>query len=364
MCQPESTRMFKKFLFLLITLLFFSFFSIDVSAQEKEEVLEGLVTKVLEQELPYQKLEVLITKGSLLDQKIQVETGKLAAANQPVFKKGDELLLSYSEAAQGKKLFYITDFIRRRPLFWLAFVFILLTCLVAGWQGASSLFSMAISFLVIFKFILPQILAGHEPVFIAICGSLAILPPIFYLSHGFNKKTTVALLSTFISLLLTGFLAHFSVQVSKLSGFVSEEAAFLQTFTKGEVNIKGLLLAGIIISVLGVLDDITVSQSAVVKQLTELKKRLSFEELFKRAMSVGKDHIASMVNTLILVYTGASLPLLLLFVNNQQHPFSEIINYEIVAEEIIKILVASIGLILAVPITTFLASFFFQKTTT
>jgi len=203
-------------------------------------------------------------------------------------------------------------------------------------------------------------LAGGNPIQIAIIGSLFIIPLTFYLSHGFNKKTTVAIIGTLIALVITGILANVFVEISKLTGFASENAAFLQVARGGTVNIRGLLLAGIIIGVLGVLDDITVSQSAVIFQLKKANPKLKQFDLYKKAMDVGQDHISSMVNTLILVYTGAAMPLLLLFINNP-HPFSEVINYEIVADEIVRTLVGSIGLILAVPITTIIASVAVEK---
>ena len=155
-------------------------------------------------------------------------------------------------------------------------------------------------------------------------------------------------------------MANIFVEAAKLTGFASEEAGFLQVAKQGAMNMKGLLLAGIIIGVLGVLDDITISQSAIVFQLKEANEKLKFNELYKRAMNVGQDHISSMVNTLVLVYTGAALPLLLLFIDNP-HPFSEIVNYEIIADEIVRTLVGSIGLILAVPITTVIASLVAEK---
>lgn len=185
---------------------------------------------------------------------------------------------------------------------------------------------MAFSFLIIFKFILPKILAGANPILIAILGSLLIIPVTFYLSHGLNRKTTLAIIGTITALILTGLLAGVFVNATKLTGFASEEAGFLQVAKQGQVNIKGLLLAGIIIGLLGILDDITISQSAIISQLKQSSPKLKSGELYKKAMEIGKDHIASMVNTLILVYTGAALPLLLLFINSPR-PFSEVINY-------------------------------------
>jgi len=196
----------------------------------------------------------------------------------------------------------------------------------------------------------------------ATLGSLLIIPLTFYLSHGFNKKTTVAVFGTLISLVLTGLLAKYFVGWARLTGFASEEAGFLQVMRPGLVSMKGLVLAGIIIGVLGVLDDITIAQAAVVEQLRQTDPNLAPEDLFWRAMRVGQDHIASMVNTLVLVYAGAALPLLLLFVDTSS-PFREIINHEAIAEEIIRTLVGSIGLIAAVPITTFLAVWLFRLET-
>jgi uncharacterized membrane protein len=162
-------------------------------------------------------------------------------------------------------------------------------------------------------------------------------------------------IGTVIALIFTGLLSLFFVEATKLSGFASEEAAFVKAAKGDLINIKGLLLAGMLISILGVLDDITVAQANVVYQLKKVSDKLRVGQLYSRAMDVGKDHIASMVNTLILVYTGAALPLLLLFIDNAA-PFSEVINYEVVAEEIVRTLVASMGLILAVPITTYITA--------
>ena len=329
----------------------------QVFAQEK--ILEGKIINILEEtqqnDQLYQKLEILVTKGPLKDEKITIESGQLPTVNQPKYKVNDQVLVSHTQDLEGDDFFYITDFVRRDSLLLLLFVFVILVAFIGQWRGVSSLFGLVISFLIIFKFILPRINAGWDPILTAIIGSLAIIPLTFYLSHGLNQKTTIAVLGTLGALIITGLLAKFFVGLARLTGYASEEAAFLQVAKQGNFNIKGLLLAGIIIGALGVLDDITVSQAAIVQQLKEADPKISAKDLFDRAMKVGQDHIASMVNTLVLVYTGAALPLLLLFINNPL-PFGTVINNEIIAEEIIRILVASIGLIAAVPITTFLAA--------
>lgn len=362
---------FYKFLFcVLLFLLFYSnpkfIFSQDQTILNNFQptTLEATVNKIIEEKeikyagaqnyQIYQKLELTVTKGILIGNKIIVENGSLPVSNVVQYRTGDKIIVMYDKDIQGNDLFYITDFIRRDALFFLFLIFVVLTIIIAKWRGLLSLIGMAVSFLIIFVFLLPNISSGSNPVLIAIISSLLIIPISFLLSHGFNKKTLVAIAGTLISLIITGILANIFVSAAKLTGFATEEAGFLQAINQGSINIQGLLLAGIIIGVLGVLDDITVSQSAIVFQLKETDAKLQYGELYKRAMNVGRDHISSMVNTLILVYAGAAMPLLLLFIDNP-HPFGEIINYEIIADEIVRTLVGSIGLILAVPITTLIA---------
>ena len=307
-----------------------------------------------------QTLEVLVTKGSLLGRTIIVENNTVAISNVQNYQIGDEVVVLYTNDFEGQEIFYITDYVRRDGLVLLFAVFVFLAILIGGKWGAFSLVGMALSFVVIFSFVLPRIISGDNPVLIAVRGSAVIIPITFYLSHGFNRKTNIAIVGTLTTLIVTGLLAVFFVDAAKLTGFASEEASFLQFQKGGLLNMKGLLLAGIIIGTLGVLDDITISQASIVQELQKANKKLDRGELFVRAMRVGRDHIASLINTLVLVYTGASLPLLLLFINNPS-PFSDVINMELIADEIVRILVGSIGLILAVPITTFLATLQFKR---
>ncbi len=265
------------------------------------------------------------------------------------------MLVSYVKDVDESEYFYVMDYYRSDSILKLFIVFVILAMLVAGWKGISSIVGMGLSFVVIFKFILPKILAGADPIFVSVLGTCLIIPISFYLSHGFCKKTTVAIAGTIISLILTGVLAGIFVNILNISGFASEEAGFLSVEMGGNINMRGILLAGIVVSALGILDDITISQASIAYQLKKANPELNWMELNRKAMEVGRDHIASMVNSLVLVYAGASLPLLLLFVNNP-HPFGEVINYEIIADEIVRTMVGSIGLILAVPITTVVAS--------
>ncbi len=318
--------------------------------EEKQIEVEG-------KEQIYQKLELVLNTAD--KKKIIVENGNLPLVNIIKYSINDNVLVSSEVNLDGNKEYFIIDFVRRDSLFLLSIIFIILLLVVAKWKGFSSLLGMIFTFLVVFAFILPRLLAGDNPILIAIGASLVIIPVSFYLAHGFNKKTTIAIISSIISLIITAILASIFTQIGHLTGFSSEEAGML-SLNFSNLNMKGILLAGIVIGTLGVLDDITISQAAIVDELATSAKLTAIKDLYSRSMIIGKDHITSMVNTLVLAYAGASLPLLLIFTQNP-HPFSEIINYEFLAEEIIRTLVGSIGLILAVPITTIIAANCYRK---
>lgn len=299
-------------------------------------------------------IEVRITEGPLKGKtyKITLTESKKGVSS---FKKGENVIVQISKNPQtGQEVVYITDYLRTSPLLLLLFLFLLTVFSIGRLKGFLSFVGMIFSFIIIGNLIIPNIIAGNDPVLISLFGALLIMPVTFYIAHGFNKKTTIALVATFISLVVTALLAFIFVYLTRLTGFASEEAIYVQNIKAGAINIKNLLLAGIIIGALGVLDDITISQAAIVEKLRQANRTWNFRELYKHSMEVGRDHIASLVNTLVLVYAGASLPLFLLFYNTNLSP-TLIVNQEIVATEIVRTLVASIGIISAVPITTFLA---------
>jgi uncharacterized membrane protein len=345
---------------------------VDVYAQETDQsstrLLEGTVTKVLEsrsveimgESQLLQKLELMVTEGNEKGQTITVESGGVSSAQKREYEAGDEVQVLAGINQDGEVAYQISDYVRRGPLLVLALLFVGVTLLVSFKRGSMSLLAMGFSFLIIFLVILPLILAGWNPILVSLAAALLMIPMTFYLSHGFNRKTSVAVAGTLISLFITAILAHVFIQAAKLSGFSSDEAGMIQAASDTPINMQGLVLAGMILGLSGVLDDITISQSAIVRQLKEAQPKIGFKELFGRAMDVGKDHIASLVNTLVLVYTGAAMPLLLLFTQTER-PFMEVINYEIVAEEVVRTLVVSIGIVLSVPLTTFLAAYFEQK---
>ena len=325
-----------------------------VEAEVKEVLKEGKIESYEGGEGWEQWLRMEVIEEGRMGEEIFVKSGVVGLVNQPKYERGDEVVLMKSKVA-GEERYMIIDYVRREALYWLFGLFVLVAVVVGRKWGLLSILGMGFSFLVIFKLLIPLIMQGWSPVLVSIMTSALIIPVTFYLSHGLNKKTSVAVVSTLISLVITGVLVLIFTETTKLTGFASEEAGFLQVQMGGEINIKGLLLAGMIIGTLGILDDVTINQAAIVEKLKEANKEMGFGELYKKAMSVGQDHISSMVNTLVLVYTGASLPLLLLFVDSSRS-FGEVLNNEIVADEIVRTLVGSVGLMLAVPITTFLAA--------
>lgn len=308
--------------------------------------------------VPYQVLEVEILTGEKKGTRLKLETSQ-AQNTDLTYQVGNKVQLSTSINPDGTSTTIIADFVRTDALINLSVLFVLLVIVVSRWRGLFSLIAMVLSFVVIFTITLPLIMQGWHPVLVSAMTATLIIPVSFYFSHGINRKTHLAIIGTVVSLIITSFLAWFFIAQAKLTGFASEEAGFLNVEKQGMINIRNLILAGVIVGSLGILDDVTVSQASVVEQLKHSNPKFGFSELFSRAMKVGQDHISSMVNTLVLVYAGASLPLLLLFINNPR-PISEIMNYEIVAEEIIKTLVGSIGLTFAAPVTTALAAFVFS----
>ena len=225
---------------------------------------------------------------------------------------------------------------------------------VGHWQGLTSLLGLAASFAVIFYYTLPQIAGGGEPITIVIISCLIIVPIIFILSHGFNKTTWVAMAGTILAMIITGLLIVFFVELAALTGLASEEAGFIIAQHGDLINMKNLLIAGMLFATLGVLDDVTISQAAIVEELKIANDNLGPWQLYRQAMKLGRDHIASMINTLILVYAGASFPLLLLFTYSAES-LGLVLNLELIAEELVRTLTGSIGLIAAVPLTTVLA---------
>ena len=342
-----------------LTLIFPSALFAQELIQDKVEIVKARVIEVISQEnrevpgtdvqTTYQKIRVEIREGDKKGEVVLVENDFL------VLKKGDRFFLRHSvDGLDGREMYAVRDKDRRGVMLAFIALFVAVVIIFSGKQGLRSVFSLAGSFFVILYVLVPSLLKGYPPVLTSISIAAVILFLAIYFTHGFNRESTVAFIGTVLAVILTGILAYLGVTLAGLSGFASDEAVYLNFNTRGTLDFAGLLLGGMMIGVLGVLDDIAITQAAVVSELYNSASHLSKKEIYTKAIRVGKEHVGALVNTLALAYTGASLPLLLLF-STSDSSMSSIINQEVFATEIIRTVVGSIGLILTVPITTLLA---------
>lgn len=356
---------------IIFFIAFFTLFpNIHIHAQELhndyKETLRGKVTDILieeEQPVPgtdittnYQKIEAEILDGDRAGEKITIENDYLD------LDIGDKFYFNYLIDISGQELYAVTGRDRRDGLLLLTLIFVGAVLIFGGKQGLRSLIALIGSFLAIFYILIPGLLSGWSPLLASFVVAGAVLFAAIFFTHGFNKESLVAYGGTMIAVLITGIFAILAVNMTDLTGFASDESLYLNFNTGGELNFTALLLGAIIIGVLGVLDDIAVTQAAVVTELYQSNKNLSQKEIYRKAIRVGREHVGALVNTLVLAYAGTSLPLLLLF-NLSDSPLGTIINMELFATEIVRAIVGSIGLILAVPIVTLLATVYLKNYT-
>ncbi len=354
-------KFFGKFLIAYFLALFFvpAFSLAQEIVPDKVEILRAEVLEVLNEtkgnipgtdiEHSSQTISVRIIEGERNGEVVEMENDYVA------LEAGDKFFLYHSvDIFSGREVYAVKDVDRLSVILFFIGLFIVVVLIFSGAQGLRSLLALFGSFFVILYVLIPGLLAGYPPVATSILVSIVILFLAIYLSHGFSRTTTVAFLGTTVAVCMTGVLAYAGVGLARLSGLISEEAFYLNLSTQGALDFTGLLLGGMMIGVLGVLDDIAVTQVAVVREIYDSASHLSRTDVYKKALSVGRDHIGALINTLALAYTGAALPILLLF-QFSDTSIGNIINQEIFATEIIRTVVGSIGLILTVPITTLLA---------
>ncbi|MCE7046660.1 YibE/F family protein [Streptomyces purpurascens] len=302
-------------------------------------------------------------KGSCKRATIRVDSGKdkgrtFTEIIQPdqsrQLHEGQKVVVAYEPSAPKDLQYSVTDINRRLPMGLLAGIFALAVVIVGRLRGVMALVALAISFLVLNFFILPAILQGSNPLIVAVVGASAIMLIALYMCHGLSARTSVAVLGTLISLLLIGVLGSVFIDWAALTGNTDDNTGLIHGLYP-TIDMSGLLLAGVIIGSLGVLDDVTVTQTSAVWELHEANPSMGWRGLYRAGIRIGRDHIASVVNTLVLAYAGAALPLLLLF-SIAQSGVGTVANSELVAEEIVRTLVGSIGLVASVPVTTVLAA--------
>lgn len=265
---------------------------------------------------------------------------------------GETFYLRHSEDPLGPDYYSVADPYRLPVLIVIALAFLVLTALIGGWPGIRGVASFAGSLVLIFWVLLPGILAGYPPVLVAIGVSSLIIVLGSYITHGFTRTTSAAVLGMIATVVMIGIAAYAATSAAHLSGYASEESVYLTFNSRGTLDMVGLLFGGIMIGLLGVLYDIAIGQAVAVEELYRAGEHMSRARVFSRAMRIGREHIGALVNTLAIAYVGASLPLLLLIAQRADTNLAFMLNSEIFATEIIRILMGSIGLVLAVPVTT------------
>ncbi len=340
--------------------------SVSAQTPENEYIERAKVVEVLSQSIhdvpgtntsaTYQSLSAEVLEGP--------DKGKTVTVNNDYLnlKPGDEFYANHTFGGQDavNDTWNVQEPYRIPILEILGVLFVLTIVVFGGKQGVRGLVSLIASLAVIFYVLLPGILAGYSPVLLSIGISSFIIVIGSYITHGFNRTTSAAVLGMIATICVTGALAYWSVHAAMLSGYSSDEVTYLHFTTNGTIDFVGLLLGGIMIGLLGILYDAAIGQAIAVEELKRAAAHYSHWELYRRALRIGREHIGALVNTLAIAYVGVSLPLLLLlhFTNMS---IEATINQEIFATEIIRTMVGSIGLILAVPLTTLISVWMLRK---
>ena len=314
---------------------------IEVTSQEVKPVPGTDVTN------NYQNLKVKILEGN--------ENGKIVTVENDFLslRAGEEFYLIHTtNELEGRDYYSVSEPYRLPSVYFFIGLFVVCVVIFGGKQGIRGLVSLGGSFALILCVLLPGILQGYSPIVMSLGVAALIIVLGSYVTHGFNRTTSSAVVGMLLTVLLTGGLAYYAVTITRLSGFASEESVYLNLNTRGTLDFQGLLLGGILIGLLGVLYDVAIGQAVSVEELHHVGPHLSRNVIFRRALRIGREHIGALVNTLAIAYVGASLPLLLLFYSGDNTNFFTTLNREIFATEVIRIMIGSIGLVLAVPITT------------
>lgn len=311
------------------------------------------VTPLSTQEAQCERAIVQIDSGQNAGKRTLLLIGE--HPGDPQLKEGEKVRLAEQESADGQVGYTFTDYQRGHKLLGWGIATALAIVLIGAWRGARSLVGLAITLGAVGVFLIPALLHGGPPLALAVvCGS-AVLYLVLYLVHGFSWKTSAALAGTVISLVLAAVLAHLAIGQNQLRGLGNEDNLLIQLYLP-DVTVTGLMLCGFIIGALGVLNDVTIAQASTVNELADIEPDANPLRLFAGAMKVGRDHIASMVYTLVLSYTGAALPLLLLL-SVADRPFGEVLTSDVMATELLRSAIGALALALAVPITTAIAAF-------
>lgn len=279
----------------------------------------------------------------------------LSETQSPKFKQGDKVYISSLTDEYGDVQWSITGYNRNLSILFLVGVFSMLAVVIGRRQGLGSLISLAFTVFILYVWAIPKILNGGDVLFIGITTVTITLIVIMYASHGINTKSTIAIFSTLIGIFLVAILAKIFSNSVKVDGLGSEEAFILLSQTNGTVNLSDVFFVSILIGAMGVLDDVVMSQISAIQEIYKTNSNLSTIELYKKAMNIGRDHISSMVNTLFIAYAGSSLAVVMLLTYSSGG-IGNIIQIDVIAEEIVRTVTSSIGILLVVPISSIIAA--------
>jgi uncharacterized membrane protein len=332
--------------------------------QEFQETVEARVLEVVDQfdrdiigtdsKTTVQEMRIEILDGERKGEVVKLENDLL------VLEEGDRIFVNRLLSIDGTEYYIFKDVERRFPLFVLVGLFAALVIWMSGFQGVRALLSLGLSIGSIIFLLIPAMLAGYPPALASLVIAGFILAFTLFLTHGFKPRVVITFLGTFGAVAVTCLVATIWVSWMRFTGFGDDASVYLNFASGGTIDLVGLLLGGIIIGLLGVLDDVSITQASVVQELKAANNNLGFLELYSRALRVGRDHVGSLVNTLALAYAGTSLPMILLYSYSAASPMI-LINQEVIAAEVLRIMVGSIGLILAVPLTTLMAAWYFSR---
>lgn len=357
-----------KFARLLIFILVFASLNTYAYAQndnpqnEQPKFYRAIVTDSRESSTSNtQAVKIKVLDLDLKNQTVDVEHGKYYnLTNELRVKKGDYVVLvKFSTPEQEVVL--IADKYRLNYILIGSLILLGITVLMAGFKGFSSLFALGAGIFIIFQYILPQIASGANSYPVIFAGASIISVLLIYMTNGFSKKTSIAALSTLITIGLALSILYLATNLTGLSGMGSEESYFLQLNPTENINMKGLMLAGILFGTLGVLTYITTLQTKIVYKIEEKDSLISFKNLWKEGIKEGKENIPALVSVIVMAYVGAFLPLLLLLKYNQNQPLWFILNSEFFSEELVRALVGGIAVVMAVPITNLVAILFVSR---
>ncbi len=320
---------------------------------ERGEKMEGFIPGT-DTKHTYQKIVVKILNQDKEGESINIDNDYF------LMDIGDVFYLKYLKTFDGKEIYSVSDLDRTKVLMYLVLFFLFIVLLLGGKKGFMSLLSLFLSFVIIFYILFPGILKGYNPLLLSGLISFVLLLVLIFLTHGINRKSISAFLGCFVTIVTAIFLSYFVVMKIKLTGFTDDESVYLNFNTKGGIDFQGLLLGAIIIGTIGIIDDIAITQASIVSELKNLEHKLSNFDILTKSLSIGRDHMGSVVNSLILAYAGASMPLLLLIYTSDV-PLLELLSRESISTEIIRALIGSTALIFAMPITTFFAIYLMKK---